>query len=111
MNRLFPINTSVFDSLKENEMKEAETPGEEMLCAILYLENSDKAIFSDLKKHVENNYVFNKVEYLRTVTAVQSLILNYQANYNYNRQYQSNGAINKLMFMQHVKTGDDGNET
>ena len=33
-----------------------------MLCAILYLENSDKARFPDLKKRVENDYVLNKAE-------------------------------------------------
>ena len=31
-----------------------------MLYAILYLENSDKARFSDLKNCVENYYVLNK---------------------------------------------------
>ena len=39
-----------------------------MLCAIIYLENSDKARFSDLKKRVENDYVLNKAEYPSTVT-------------------------------------------
>ena len=59
-----------------------------MLCAILFLENSDKARFADLKKRVENDYVLDKVEYPRTVTAVQSIILNNQLNYNSNRNYQ-----------------------
>ena len=53
-----------------------------MLCAIIYLENSDKARFAELKKRVKNDYVLNKAEYPRTVTAVQSLLLNYQPNYN-----------------------------
>ena len=48
-----------------------------MLCAILYLESSDKSKFDDLKKRIKNDYVLNKAEYLRTVTAAQSLILNY----------------------------------
>ena len=78
-----------------------------MLCAILYLENSDKARFSDLKKCVENDYVLNKVEYPRTFTAVQSLLLNYQPNYNSNRNSQSNGVRNQLMFAQRGKTGND----
>ena len=43
-----------------------------MLCAILYLDNSDKASFSELNNRVENDYVMNKVEYPRRVTAVQS---------------------------------------
>ena len=33
-----------------------------MLCAILYLDNSDKASFADLKNRVENDYVMNKAE-------------------------------------------------
>ena len=45
-----------------------------MICAILYLENSDKSRFADLKKRVENDYVLNKAEYPRTVTSVQSLL-------------------------------------
>ena len=40
-----------------------------MICAILYLEKSDKARFANLKKRVENDYVPNKAEYPRTVTA------------------------------------------
>ena len=31
-----------------------------MLYTILYIDNSDKARFSDLKKRVENDYVMNK---------------------------------------------------
>ena len=41
------------------------------------------------------------------MTAVQSLLLNYQPSYNYNRNYQSSGVINQIMFAQCVKTGDD----
>ena len=41
-----------------------------MLCAILYLENSDKARCSDLKKRANNDYVLNKAEYPRTVATV-----------------------------------------
>ena len=78
-----------------------------MLCAILYLDNSDKARFSDLKKRVKNDYVLNKVEYPRTVTAVQSLILNYQPNYNSNINSQSNGVSNQLVFAQRRKTGNN----
>ena len=33
-----------------------------MNCAILYLENSDKARFSDVRKGTENDYILNKVE-------------------------------------------------
>ena len=68
---------------------------------------SDKAIFADLKKRVENDYVPNKVEYSRTVTSVQILLLNYQPNYNSNRNSQSNGINNYLMFAQRGENGDD----
>ena len=78
-----------------------------MLCAIIYLENSDKSGFADLKKRVENDYVLNKSEYPRTVTSVHILLLNYQPNYNSNRNFQSNGVSNQLMFAQRGKTGDD----
>ena len=78
-----------------------------MLCGILYLENSDKARFADLKKRIENDYVLNKAEYPKTVTAVQSLLLNYQPNYNSHRNSQSNGVRNQIMFAQCGKTGDD----
>ena len=65
-----------------------------MLCAILYLENLDKARFADLKNRIENDYVMNMAEYPRTVTAVQSLLLNYQPNYNSYINSQSNGVSN-----------------
>ena len=77
-----------------------------MLCAILYLENSDKARFADPKKRIENDYVLNKAEYPRTVTTVQSILLNYQPNYNSHINFQSNGVSNQLVFGQHGKTGD-----
>ena len=64
-----PFHNTGFDSIQEDKKKEAEKAGEEMLCAILYLENSDKARFADLKKRIENDYVLNKVECPRTVTA------------------------------------------
>ena len=41
------------------------------------------------------------------MTAVQSLLLNYQPNYNSNRNPQYNGVSNHLMFAQRRKTGDD----
>ena len=76
-----------------------------MLCAILYLKNSDKAIFSYLKKRVKNDCVLKKTEYSKTITVVQSLLLNYHPNYS--RQSQSQGAKNQLMFAQYGKTGYD----
>ena len=78
MKILSPLHTTGFDSLQEDEKQEAEKVGEEMLCAILYLENSEKSRFGDLKKRVENDYVMNKAEYPRAVTEVQSLLLNHK---------------------------------
>ena len=51
--------------------------------------------------------MLNKAKYPRTVTAVQSLILNYQTNYKSNRNPQSNRVSNHFMFAQRGKTGDD----
>ena len=82
-----------------------------MLCAIFYLESLDKSRFSNLKKRVEKDYVLNKVDYSRTVTAVQSLILNHQPNYNSNRKSQSNGITDQLMSVQRWKNGDDDSDT
>ena len=107
MKILFPLHNTGFDSLHEDEKKEAENALEEMLCGILYLENSDKARFDELKKCVKNDYVLNKAEYPSTVTSAQSLLLRYQPNYNYNISSQSNGVSNQLMFAQRRKTGDD----
>ena len=55
------------------------------------------------------DYVLNKAEYPKTVTSVRSLIINYQ--HNSTRQYQSQGAVNPLMFTQRGKTEDDEGET
>ena len=41
MKILYPLNVTGFDKLSDYEKKEAETAGKEMLCTILYLENSD----------------------------------------------------------------------
>ena len=57
--------------------------------------------------------MLNKAEYPSTVTSVQSLLLNYQPNYNSHGNSQSNGVSNQLMFAQRGKTGDnegDGKE-
>ena len=60
-----------------------------------------------LKKRIENDYVLNKAEYPRMVTAVQSLLLNYQPNYNSYRNSQSNGVSTQLICAQRGKTGED----
>ena len=82
-----------------------------MLCTIIYLENLEKSRFANPKKRVKNDYILNKAEYPRTVTAVQSLLLIYQNNYNSNRQSKSQGFHNQLMFKQRGKNGDDEGET
>ena len=113
MKILFPFHTIGFDLLQENYRKEAETELEEMLCAILYIENSDKSRSSGLRKRVENDYVLNKGKYPRKVTVVQSILLNCQPNYNSNRNSRSNGVSNQIVFAQHGETGDgegDGKE-
>ena len=53
MNISFPLHNTGFDSLQEDEKKEAEKVGEEMLYAILYLEKSEKARFADLEKRIK----------------------------------------------------------
>ena len=111
MNILYPLHFTGFDVLKDHDNKESEISGEKMLCAILYLENSDKTRFSDLKKRVDDDYILNKSEQPRTVTALQSLILNDQTTYNYNSEYQSKGVINQRMFSQCGKNGDYEGET
>ena len=73
MNILYPLHVTGFDTMSDDDKKEAETVLEEMLCTILYLENSDKDRFDDLKKRVKNDYVLNKAEYPITVTAVGAL--------------------------------------
>ena len=80
--------------------------GEEILCAMLYLDNSDKSRFADLKNHVENDYVLHKAEYTRTGITVHSRLLKYQPSYNSNINYESNGVRNHLLFVQRRKTGD-----
>ena len=71
---LLPTHATGFDTLLDDAKKEAETAGEEMICEILYLENSDKSIFADLKKRIKNNYVLNKSEYTKTLTSVLILL-------------------------------------
>ena len=85
MNILLSLLNTGFDYLQEDKEKDTEKSVEEILCKILYIDNSDKFRFSDLKKCVENNYVLNKAEKPRTVTAVESLLLNYKPNYKSNR--------------------------
>ena len=59
---LFPWHNTVFEYIQEDENKDTEKAGEEIICVILSLENSDKTRFADLKKRVKNDYVLNKVE-------------------------------------------------
>ena len=52
MNIIFPLHNTLLDSLQEDDKKEAYKAGEEMLCEIIYLDNSDKSRFADLKRRV-----------------------------------------------------------
>ena len=103
----FPLHVTIFDALHDDEKKAAESSGEEMLRKIPYHENLYKAIFYDLKKRDENDYVFNKAEYPMTVTTVQIIILSHQPKNNYNRQSTYHGVITQLMIVQCGKTEDD----
>ena len=104
----YQLHTNAFDALLYDENKEAEKTGEEMICAILYLEKFDKSRFSDLKKRVKNDSVQNKEKYMKTLTTVKSLLLNYQPNTS--KKYQPQGFWNQLMSTQRGKTGDDEGE-
>ena len=73
---LHPLHVTDFYALQEDDKREAEIPGKQMLCAILYLETSNKSRCDELKKCVKNYYVLKKAEYPKTVTSVQSLLLN-----------------------------------
>ena len=53
MKILYPLYVPGFVMLPDDENKEAETSGKEMLFAILYLNNSDKYRFPELKKRVK----------------------------------------------------------
>ena len=55
----------------------------------------------------------NKAEHLMTVTVVQILLLKYKPNYNSNKNSQSNGFSNQIMFAQRGENGygkGDGKE-
>ena len=62
MKIIYPLHVTGFDALQEDGKKEANISGEEILCAIIYLENLDNTRFSDLKNQVNNDYVLNKAE-------------------------------------------------
>ena len=57
MKILYPPYVTSFDALQRNDKKEAKIEGEEMLCAILYLENSYKPSVYNLKRRVDNDYI------------------------------------------------------
>ena len=104
---LYPLHVTGYGTLLDDDKRQVEIAGGEIICVILYIDNSEKSSFSELKKRADNYYVLNEAEYPRTVTAVQSLLLNSQTNYNSNRQSQYQGVRNQLMFSQCGKTRDD----
>ena len=95
-----PLHSIGFDALTENEKNKAETTGEYSLCAILYIKNYNNSRFYEIKKRVEDDCVINKSGYPRTITAVQSLLLSSEPNYNSSREYQYQRVINQLIFKQ-----------
>ena len=107
---IYPLHFTSFDALPYNDKAEAETAREEMICTILYLGKSDNTCFDDVRKRINNEYVLNKAEYPSTFTAVQSLLINCQPNYDSNRQSQYQTFGNQLMFTQIGKTVDDEGE-
>ena len=54
MNIIYPFHVTCFYMLSYNYKNEVDAVVEDMLCTTLYLENSDKARFDDLKKYVKN---------------------------------------------------------
>ena len=71
-----------------------------MICFILYIDNSDMAIFDNLKKHVKNSDFLKKAEYLKTVTVVKSLLLNYHTNSSGKSQSRDAGNQRCLLKME-----------
>ena len=59
MEIIYPLHVTGFDAISDNEKKEADTEVEEIIYAVLYLENSYKAMFDDLKKRGNKNYVLS----------------------------------------------------
>ena len=45
MKIIYPLHVTSFDTLSDDEKNEAETAGEDMMCSIIYLDNSYKARF------------------------------------------------------------------
>ena len=70
MKILYPLNVTGFDALSDDEKKEAYTEGEEIICAILYLENTDKARFNDIKKQADNDLFQPKTDLFSTRTLI-----------------------------------------
>ena len=76
MKILYPLHVTGFNVMSDNDKKETEKEGKEMIFTIIYLESSHKAIFSVQKKCAEDEYISNKAKYPRNFILVQSLILN-----------------------------------
>ena len=52
MKILYPLHVTGFYAIQDDDKKVADIVGQEILCAIMYLEISDKNRFSYLKKRV-----------------------------------------------------------
>ena len=55
MKIMYPVHATGFDTLSDYENKEVETIAEYIPCVVLYLKNSDKSRFFDLKMRVKND--------------------------------------------------------
>ena len=62
MQIIYPLHATGFETLLDDDNKEVEKSGEEMICTILYLKNTYKAKSSNINKRVKNDYVLNKAE-------------------------------------------------
>ena len=57
MKIIYPLHVTGFDTLPDDENNEAETAGEDMMCSIIYLDNSYKARFMTSRSTPKNNYI------------------------------------------------------
>ena len=57
MKIIYQLHITVFDALSYDDNEEADKSGEELLYFILYLENSDKSRFADIKNFWERLYL------------------------------------------------------
>ena len=72
MKILYPLHVTGFYTLTNDYKKDMDILGEDILCTIIYLENSYKARFSYLNNIIGNDYVLKSRN-------IQGLLLRYRA--------------------------------